>query len=174
MAVAGMVLGIVACAWLIGVHRKNKALRTRTEELEFRLKDVESRLETHLGRLNDLQSLLETAIRVNDAHSEQIINLAQRADELEALLAGLPGPIATSLVRLCDRINDLEQVHPHKGDIEPSDGPLYLALRYERHHTKRPSGEVGKMPVFSSVELIQSKYGPNCGYKRLDLPEGGQ
>lgn len=166
MGVAGMVLGIVACSlWLLQRRRMKQVVLTVNshaaimqqiiDEMNKRTAEQNERFETHLGRLNDLQSLLDTTIRVKDAHSEQIINLCQRADDLEKILSH------RSFTAECD-------------PSEPTDGPLYLALRYERHHTKRPSGEVGKMPVFSSLELLQAKYGPNCGYKRLDLPEGGQ
>ena len=166
MAVAGMVLGIVAVSlWLLQRRRIRRIqavinahaaiLQQVIDEMNKRTAEQNERFETHLGRLNDLQSLLDTTIRVKDVHSEQIINML-------------------------GRIESLEQIQTHRSfaaESDPSettDGPLYVAMRYERHHTKRPSGEVGKMPVFSSVELIQAKYGPNCGYKRLDLPEGGQ
>ena len=166
MGVAGMVLGIVACSlWLIHRRRVKQItavinahatiIQQLADQVNDGLKVIGERFETHLGRLNDLQRLLDTSVRVNDAHSEQIVGLCQRVDGLDKIL------LHRSFTAECD-------------PSEPSDGPLYLALRYERHHTKRPSGEVGKMPVFSSVELIQAKYGPNCGYKRLDLPEGGR
>ena len=166
MGVAGMVLGIVACSlWLLQRRRMKQVVLTVNshaaiiqqviDEMNKRTAEQNERFETHLGRLNDLQSLLDTSVRVNDAHSEQIINLAQRLDELE-------------------QIQTHRSFAAESDSSETTDGPLYVALRYERHHTKRPSGEVGKMPVFSSLELLQAKYGPNCGYKRLDLPEGAQ
>lgn len=121
MAVAGMVLGIVACAAMLMQRRKIRKLTQRVSDLED-------------------WSLDESW-----------------ADSVDAITADHEV-----------RIGRLER--PDVSADEPHDGPFYVALRFEKHHTKRPSGEIGKMPVFPSVELIHAKYGPDCGYKLVGLP----
>ena len=94
MAIAGMVLGIVACSlWLLQRRRIRRTeavvnahaaiLQQVIDEMNKRTAEQNERFETHLGRLNDLQSLLDTSVRVNDAHSEQIVTLATRLDDVE-------------------------------------------------------------------------------------------
>lgn len=48
---------------------------------------------------------------------------------------------------------------------------LYLALRVEAYKQKLPSGEIGRMRVFSELAALKKTYGENCGYKIIHLPK---